>query len=179
MVSETGRAPAVDFEETLERAVVDCTRVLARLGIPAQDRPDLVQDAMLLFLQRRDEVDRPERWLPAVARTLGLRYWRARRWAMARLVDSTILELIRDARACVAERTALRRDLTTALKGLRDRCRRLLILRYAIEYEAAEVAERIGYAASGLNTLTRRCVAQLGQQLIAAGLAPDGKKRRP
>jgi RNA polymerase sigma factor (sigma-70 family) len=86
-------------------------------------------------------------------------------------VDTAILALLSEAEAPEQESSDLRFDLEALLSALPERCRSILRLRYGLGCSTAEAAERTGYCKSSIRKVTRRCLAELTQQLLGYGLA--------
>ena len=160
-----------DLEEALSRARSGCLRVLSQFGIPAADAEDLLQDAFVLYVERIDQIESPERWLPATVRNLCLRYRRARRRYLARAVDSAVVELLSDPRRSDTERLAQREAIDRAFTLLRERCRQLLALRYSRELGAEQIAHQLGCRVSSVNKIAQRCVGDFSERLVEVGRA--------
>lgn len=162
---------ASTLDEALCRARSGCLRVLSQFGIPLADGEDLLQDAFVLFVERIDRIESPERWLPATVRMLCLRYRRARRRQLARAVDSAVVELLQDPRRSESERLAQRQTIDRAFGLLRERCRQLLALRYGRELPADQIADRLGCRVTSVNKIAQRCVGDFGERLAEVGRA--------
>ena len=106
-----------------------------------------------------------------------LLYWRDRRRQLYEVVDSTVLDWLAEPLAPAQEHADLARDLSRVIERLPERCQSLLLLRYRLGYESAEVAERLGYSPTSMSKITTRCLAALMRQLTSAGLLK--KKRQP
>ncbi|MFQ5349794.1 MAG: RNA polymerase sigma factor [Thermoanaerobaculia bacterium] len=153
------------FEELLKGLEPRFRAVLARFRIPEQDAEDLLQQALLAYVRKRDTVHNPESWLVGTLRNRCLKYWRARRRSLYTAVDSAILETVASD-APSQERSAMRRDLLGAMGRLRPRCRSILGLRYGLGCEPRETARRLGYKESSIYKLVERCLAALSSQLL-------------
>lgn len=155
------------LEQTLAEVEPRLQWVFRRLGIPPQDREDLLQETLLQFVQKRDSIREPGAWLPAALRRQCLMYWRSRRRRLYSTVDDSLLEILsEEPSAAPQEQEDLRRDLTAAVAQLPRRCRRTLKLRYALGYGAAETANRLGYQPSGIYKIVERCLAALTCALV-------------
>jgi RNA polymerase sigma factor (sigma-70 family) len=172
---------AVALGEVLNHARSACLRVISHFGIPAADAEDLLQDAFVLYVERIDQIEAPERWLPATVRILCLRYRRARRRQLARAVDSAMIELLSDPRRSGAERLALRQTIDRAFGLLRERCRQLLALRYSQELAAEQIARQLGCKPTSVNKIAQRCVGDFGERLVEVGrsCAPPAQNGDP
>lgn len=148
--------------------------LFAHFRIPAQDTEDLLQQALLAFLYRRQGVRDPQAWLLGTLRNKCLLYWRERRRKLYDNVDMTVLEGIASPLAPAQQGAELRHDLANALEHLPERCRSLLSLRYRQGYEPPELAERLGYRPSSIGKITTRCIAALSRYMVYIG--PGGKK---
>ncbi len=168
---EESPAAAAALDVALARARQSSLRLIALHGVPGADAEDLLQEALLLFVERHEQVEDPARWIPAVVRILCLRHRRARRRRLARLVEGAILESIADPGRPVGERLAVRDELGRAFALLRERCRHLLSLRYARDLGAHEIAERLGCRTTSVNKIAQRCLADLGERLLEVGRA--------
>jgi RNA polymerase sigma factor (sigma-70 family) len=149
--------------------------LFARYRIPPQDTEDILQQALLALIYQWQSVRDPEAWLLGTLKNRCLLYWRDQRRKLYEVVDATVLDWMADPRAPEQESADLSRDLSTVISRLPERCQSLLMLRYRLGYEAAEVAERLGYSPTSMSKITTRCLAALMRQLTAAGLL---KKKR-
>lgn len=167
------RLEAFSLEETLKKAEPRLKRILLRYKIPAQDAEDLLQETFLIMVAKSGSIRNPEAWLLATLSNRCILYWRKHRSRLWDLVDTTILELLADSDTPSQERSDLRSDLDGLLAQLPERCRSVLRLRYGLGCSTAEAAERMGYCASSIRKVTRRCLAALTEQLLGAGFQPD------
>ena len=60
------------------------------------------------------------------------------------------------------------RDLSSAIRQLPRRCRSLLRLRYGLDCDMPEIAEKLGYSATSVRKIASRCLSALSGQLLAA-----------
>lgn len=157
------------LEELLSSLQRRLERILFRYQIPPEDSEDVLQEAVLTLIYKRNKIRDPEAWLVATLRNRCLMYWRSKRSRLYDSVDVSILELLAKPEATPQERQELQADLERAISELPDRCRSLLRLRYGLGYKPAEVAERMGYQASSIRKITSRCLAALTRQLTASG----------
>ena len=142
---------------------------VAWFGIPAADGEDLVQQAFLTFLHKREDIHNPEAWLLGTLRRRCLMYWRKRRRDVILHVDTAVLELVAERNQPDQELCDLRSDLTRVLNKLPPRCRSLLRLRFACGLSPVEAAESLGYAPSGIYKIIDRCLAAFSRHLVAGG----------
>ena len=142
--------------------------ITAWFGIPAEDGEDLLQEAMLIFLRKRQQICSPEAWLAVTLRRRCLMYWRRRRRSLLRQVDSAVLELIAEEGPIAQETSDLLHDLERILQQLPDRCRSLLLLRYRQGLSPAEAARSLGYRTSGIYKILERCLTAFTRRLAGA-----------
>ena len=133
----------------LERAA---RTYLRRHRLPPEDAEDILQQTLLIFLIKHDEIYNPEAWLRGALRKRCQFYWRRRQKSLLTLVDASILEAWRPRRPPRAERERRARDLDRALDSIPTRCRQLLKLRYGQDCNPQEAAAR---SATGPRVPTR------------------------
>jgi RNA polymerase sigma factor (sigma-70 family) len=138
-------------------------------GIPRQETDDLVQQTLLTFLSKREEVRNPEAWLVGTLNQRCLMFWRARRRSWLSTVEDGFLEAAGGQQSPPQDLVALRRDLTTAIARLPARWRELLRLKFALELDSKETARCLGYRYSGIYTITKRCLAALAREMEGMG----------
>jgi RNA polymerase sigma factor (sigma-70 family) len=161
-----------DLDGVLARVDARAKGVFARFRIPAQDAEDVLQQTLLVFLMREDEIHDPEAWILATLRQRCLMYWRSRRRQLYEAVDAALLDAVADHAPGVAETAQLRRDVRGALACIPGKCRSVLGARYALGCEPAEAAARLGYKPSGIYKVIERCLAALTRVMIDRGLVP-------
>jgi RNA polymerase sigma factor (sigma-70 family) len=144
--------------------------VFARYRIPPQDTEDILQQALMALVYRREEIRDPEAWLLGTVRNKCLLYWRERRRLLYESVDAVVLETIAGPVGPDQEISHLRHDLAQALERLPERCRSLLWMRYRQGYDPPELAERLGYSPASISKVTTRCLAALTRHLFAPGI---------
>lgn len=166
--------PEAHFEQLLDQLEPRLKAVLARFRIPNQDAEDLLQQALLAFLCKRDGIRNAEAWLLGTLRNRCLMYWRGRRRRLYEAVDTSILESVAEPRRPSQEMADLCHDLDNILSRLPTRCQSLLRLRYRLGCEPPEAAQKLGYSASGIYKIIERCLAALTRQLVASGLVERG-----
>lgn len=153
----------------LESIEAQTERIFVRFRIPVTDAEDILQDSLLAYLTRREVIVNPEAWLVGTLRNRCFLYWRARRRQLWEAIDSTLLEELAGDVPGEQEQHTVRRDLTTAIDKLPKRCRSILHLRYGLDCDSSEVAERLGYRPSSIRQITNRCIAALTVQLVSGG----------
>ena len=161
--------PEDDFEVLLASFKPRARAITATFGIAPEDGEDLLQEALLTYLHKRDEVHSPEAWLAATLRKRCLMFWRSRRRSVLRQVDTTILELFADGQTSGQETADLRSDLNRTLRKLPDHCRSLLVLRYRTGLSPTEAAKSMGYRSSGIYKVLERCLSAFCHRLTLAG----------
>ncbi len=161
------------FEGLLTRIRPRLMRVFHRYQIPVEDAEDVLQDTLLILLHKWEGIQDPERWMFGTLRKRCLMYWRSRRSHFCQAVDDAILDLVTEGQQPDQERSDLSRDLERALAHLSARCRSLLRLRYGLGYSPTEAADSLGYRRSSIRKVTSRCLAALGQHLMAAGFLKE------
>lgn len=168
------RGPETDeLTALLDSVEPELKRILVRFRIPAQDSADLLQDAILLFLEKRPRITSPGAWLLSVLRNRCLTYWRARRRRLLEAIDTGLLEEMAGEAPDEIGRRNLARDLSGALSSLPGRCRTVLRLRYGLECEAPEIARSLGYKPDTVRQVTLRCLSALSRQLLSSGFVHE------
>lgn len=165
-LGETGVASEalVDFCRRTHPVLVGAVGLYLGDGVEAED---IAQETLLRVCRRWSEVrqcDSPEAWAMRVAFNLArsrLRRLGAGRRALRRLSPSREAAAAADAASTIAVRAAVR--------GLPDRERRAVVLRYFADLPVSEVATLLGCPEGTVKTLTRRAVLALRR----AGLEVD------
>jgi len=158
------------LEDFLKRVRPRIRGLFLRYRIPIQDTEDILQQALLALLYHRDSIRDPEAWLVGTLRNKCLLYWRNHRRKLYDSVDATVLDLVAEPVAPDQEDADLRRDLTTAIEQLPERCRSILSLRYRHGYSPAEMSVFLGSSQGSISKMTNRCLAALTRRLVASGL---------
>jgi RNA polymerase sigma factor (sigma-70 family) len=169
--------PSVSFDDFLKKIEPRLKRVLGNYRIPSEDAEDVLQQALLALLYQWERVRDPDCWLIGTLKRHCLMYWRTHRRRFYSAVDSTLLEWLSEPSPPPQEKSDLLCDLESLIGRLPVRCRSLLQLRFRLGYEPMEVAARLGYRASSIGKVTKRCLEALSREMLAAGLAdevPDG-----
>src|SRR4029453_4810245 len=162
----------------LESVEPDMARVLIRFRVPPQDADDLIQDTLLALITRAEGIQNPQAWLLGTLRNRCFLYWRSRRRQLWEAIDGTLLAELAGGEDPDQNSCDLRNDLRSAIGRLPRRCRSVLQLRYGLDCDSAEVAERLGYRTSSIRQITHRCIAALTVQLVAAGYHDEGSDDR-
>lgn len=170
-ISEPSRK-ADDLVSLVDRLSGDFARILSFYRIPQQDAEDLIQDTLLLFLTKREDIRTPSAWLAGALRNRCLRYWRARRNRLMHAIDRGLLEELVSTGEPSTERAVLAHDLSNAIARLPDRCQSVLRMRYGLGYAGAEMAEKLGYTESTVRQIAHRCLSALSRQM----LGPDSPR---
>lgn len=173
MPATQGPQPDASFEQLIRQLEPKTRAVLARHRIPAEDGEDLLQQTLLTYLYKRNQIRCPEAWVLGALRKKCLVYWRNRRRCVYEGVDNAILESLADTTIPPQERFNFLHDLSDVLATLPSRCRSLLSLRYRQGYNPTEAAKELGYKASSIYKLTERCLASLTTRLVARGLLEE------
>jgi len=126
---------------------------------------EVVQDAFVALFRRWDSVADPARRV-SYLRSAVLNGARSR--SRRRLVRRKLV-LVEPAAGESAETGALRaedrREVIDALRGLSDRQRECLVLRYYLDLTEAEIAATLGISAGSVKTHTHRAMAALERAL--------------
>jgi RNA polymerase sigma-70 factor (ECF subfamily) len=119
-----------------------CLRLAYRYASNSSEAEDIAQDALLRAWRRRStlrEADRRNQWLATIVRNEAFR-----QHARVRPDPSSTIELREGAEDERVLATAERADLHEALKGLSERDRELLEMRYEEDLTQAAIASRLG-----------------------------------
>ena len=147
---------------------------LRRHRLPPEDADDILQQTLLVFLVKHDEIHNPEAWLRGALLKRCQYYWRRRQKSLLTLVDASILEALAPPTAPVQSvRHDVQRDLDRALGCIPPRCRRLLQLRYGQDCNPQEAAAQLGYRPSGAYKIFERCLAALTRGLVTTGFLKE------
>lgn len=163
-----------ELPQLVDRLAPEFARLFAYFRIPAQDAEDLLQDAFVLFITKRSKIASPDAWIVGTLRFKCLLYWRKRRRRLIETMDETFLEELAGGVSPRQENDDLARDLSGAIGRLPDRCRSLLRLRYGLGCDDPEVADRMGYSATGIRKIAHRCLSALTNQMVAVGFPALG-----
>ena len=172
-VSQKPRLEGAFDDATVGRLETGGRLYLRRHRLPPEDADDILQQTLLIFLIKHEEIQNPEAWLRGALRKRCQFYWRRRQRDLLTLVDSGILDLLAPAANPTAAAEDVQRDLDRALESIPTRCRRLLELRYGQDCNPQEAAARLGYRPSGANKIFERCLAALTRGLVATGFMKE------
>ncbi len=151
-----GSGDAVTIEEDpstrLRAAVLEVTpqirQVLSRYNIPLEDGEDLLQDSLLVVLERLNgggaPILEPAGFLIGVLRRQCLMYWRQRRSRQELPLD----EMEEPRERPSQRRVEHRQELRALLSLLKSSQKRMLFLRLYLGYSSREVAASLGVAQS-------------------------------
>jgi RNA polymerase sigma-70 factor (ECF subfamily) len=157
------------FEQFLKAMRPKLKRMLAATRIPVEDAEDVLQQALVVLVEKWDEIrDYREGWLLKTLHNHCCMYWRHRRRKLHSAVDVTLLECLSQPVAPAQERSDLRRDLRQMIERLPPPCRALLELRYQLGYDQEEIAARLGYRGSSIGKISQRCLQALAREMIGA-----------
>ena len=153
--------------------------LLHRYQVPGQDQQDLLQDALVVFLEKKERIQNPPAWLLGCLRNQCFQYWRRRRRNLCEAVDSALLESLAPPSQPRQENSTLRRDLNRMIARLPRRCHAFLRLRYALDCDSREVAQRMaqqmGYREASIRPIGWRCLSALASAFVGRPLAPRGR----
>jgi RNA polymerase sigma-70 factor (ECF subfamily) len=119
-----------------------CLRLAYRYASNPSEAEDIAQDALLRAWRRRStlrEADRRNQWLATIVRNEAFR-----QHARVRPDPTSTIELYEGAEDAEVVATVERADLHAALKGLSERDRRLLEMRYQEDLTQAAIARKLG-----------------------------------
>lgn len=134
----------------------------AYFGVPPHDAEDLLQDSLLAFVAKSESIRSPDLWLLQTIRNNCASYWRRRR----RWIFQELDEALRDEPAAGSvNHENWRCELKGAISRLPERCRSLLHLRYALGYQTAEMADRLGYREGSVRKAEMRCLSALTREI--------------
>ena len=146
---------------------------LRRHRLPPEDADDILQQTLLIFLIKHEEIHNPEAWMRGALRKRCQFYWRRRQKSLLTLVDSSILEALSPPTLPEVSQGDVQRDLDRALDSIPTRCRQLLELRYGQDCNPQDAAAQLGYQPSGAYKIFERCLAALTRGLVATGFMKE------
>jgi len=155
--------------ELLKRLQEALGVIVRKYRIPAEDAQDVVQEAILAYLERREQITQPERWLLATVRLMCCRYWRSRRRQLLWAIDEALLAEVPDPAGMPQDHLGLTQDLERVLRRSSERCQKLLRLRYGLDLKFRGVGAALGLEPETAKRGTLRCLSALGHSLRAAG----------
>jgi RNA polymerase sigma factor (sigma-70 family) len=152
-------------------------QTLGRFGIPLEDGEDLLQDSLLILLERCRQaerpVERPAGFLLGVLRRRCVMYWRQRR---ARREEPLIAVEVRLEPG--QEQVEQGRYIRQLLGAVGARYRRLLLLRLALGYSPEEVASMTGLARASVRKSVLRARHRICARQAEEDLALRALRRR-
>ena len=162
------------FDDVVARLEKSARVYLRRYRLPPEDADDILQQTLLVYLYKHEEIYNPEAWVRGTLRKRCQFYWRRRQKTLLRTVDTSML----DSLAATRDRDAvddgeMNHHLGRALETIPVRCRRLLELRYAQDCDPQEAAAQLGYRPSGAYKIFERCLAALTKGLVATGFMKE------
>ena len=163
-------APASDpesFEDFLARVRPRVKRLLKSYHIPLQDAEDVLQEALLEAVRQWESIRNMEAWLLGTLRFKCATYWKRQRSERLQAMDPLALEELCEPHSPAQERAEVLLDLRRLTRGLGQRHRAVLWLRYGLGLTTSEVARRLGYCPASIRKLTCRARAKLGRWAIS------------
>jgi RNA polymerase sigma factor (sigma-70 family) len=162
------------FDDAVAHLERSARAYLRRHRLPHEDAEDILQQTLLVFLIKHDEIYNPEAWLRGTLRKRCQFYWRRRQKSLLTVVDASILEaLAAPTPPDQSGKDDVQRDLDRALDSIPPRCRQLLKLRYGQDCNPQEAAAQLGYRPSGAYKIFERCLAALTRGLVATGFMKE------
>ena len=158
-----------EFAQLLAALEGQLARTLCRFRIPGQDAEDLLQETLLLYFTKQAAVRDPAAWISTTLRHRCVIYWRRRRRSLLQTLDEVLIESLDSGVEPEQTRRQLTCDLSHAIARLPERCRAILKLRYALDRDGREVADRLGYQESSIRQVTNRCLSALSVQMLSGG----------
>lgn len=153
--------------ELLEAIRPRLKRLLRSYDIPPEDAEDIVQESILEALRKWGTIRQKDVWLLGTVRFKCSHYWKRRRGERVEAFDLDVLEELSGPRAPDQEQREISLDLRSLTRGVDERHRAALWLRFGVGLSTDEVARQLGYSAASIRKLTGRCLARL--QRWAAG----------
>lgn len=141
-------------------------RITTRLGTPADDVEDLVQETLLAFVSNPSDVRNPPAWLVGILFKIRGRYWRTRQAHATKLEGLRSLSSKPDPDLA---RVDVRLDLESMLRRLPSPEHRCLFRRYLLDLDTEDLA-----MAATCHPTTVRRLLRLGLQHLEA-LWPEGR----
>lgn len=161
------------LEEHLERVRPQIKRLLRNYDIPLQDAEDVLQDALLVAIQKWDTIRHKEAWILGAVRFKCSNYWKKLRNDRILAVEPLVLVELSPAQAPEQEQREIGLDLNSITRGVDKRHRAALWLRFGVGLDTTEVARRLGYTPSSIRKVTSRSLARLQKQVGAPPATDD------
>ncbi|MGE0640662.1 MAG: RNA polymerase sigma factor [Thermoanaerobaculia bacterium] len=165
-----------DLPELLHQLEGEFSRILNRFQIPPQDAEDIVQDLVVLFLTKRNEIESPAAWLAGTLRMRCILFWRTRRRRIMESIDEGLLQELATPGELSQNRDDVSRDLSSAIRHLPQRCQSLLRLRYGLDCDMPEIAKKLGYSATSVRKIASRCLSALTGQILSTAQPLEAAK---
>jgi RNA polymerase sigma factor (sigma-70 family) len=147
--------------ELLEAVRPRLRRLLRSYDIPPEDAEDILQEAFLDALRKWDTIRQKDAWLLGTVRFKCSNYWKRRRGERVEAFDLADLEELSGPQAPAQEQKEIALDLLSLTRGVDQRHRAALWLRFGLGLSVEETARRLGYSAASIRKLTGRCLARL------------------
>lgn len=167
-------APGTEsLEQFLARIRPRLLRIASQNHIPTDDVEDMVQETLLLFVEKAAQVHDPEPWIVGTLAKRCLNFRRSRRSTWEKLDALTTLHVSEPTPhpAQVSGPYDARLDVEALMRRLSPRQRQVLRLRYVLGYKAEEIATAMGYHAVSVRKVARRGLERIAilLQLNALG----------
>lgn len=140
--------------------------LFARYRIPPPDAEDLLQDSLLAYVLKADEIQSPAPWLLQTLKNQCISFWRKRRRWLYEEIDDALLRDSEQLPHGSAETEDWRCDLSRAISRLPERCRSILQLRYRFGFDTLEMADRLGYREGSVRKAEMRCISALTREIV-------------
>ena len=134
--------------ELLEAIRPRLKRLLRSYDIPPEDSEDLVQEAILEALRKWDTIRQKDVWLLGTVRFKCSHYWKRKRGDRVEAFDLADLEGLSGPQAPDQEQKEISLDLRSLTRGVDERHRAALWLRFGVGLSTDEVAQQLGYSAA-------------------------------
>jgi RNA polymerase sigma-70 factor (sigma-E family) len=154
-----------DFESFCREHFVSVARTAFLITGDAEEAEDLAQEAFVRAYERwgrLSDMDQPSAWVHRVVTNLSISSWRRGR----------VRSRIHIPAENVAETEAPDVALAAALRALTPAQRAAVVLRYYLDWSAADAAEALGKKASTVRVLTHQGLARL-RELIGEDVNDD------
>jgi len=156
-----------DWEKLLYWARTRLIALAAGYGVPEGEREDIVQEALLSFYGRRN-VRHPEAYLKGVVVRLCKQYWRRSYLRGEEPLESAPPEETTVPPA--QEDWTQNEDIARVSAELPEHYREILLLRFVLGYDAAEIARLLDRDKRAVYNLCHRTLQALGETAIKKGI---------
>ena len=143
-------------KELIERTRPLLRRIFAAYRVPASDAEDILQEALIVTLEKWPFIRSHSPWLCKVVRLKCMNYWREKKSARLQMVDLDFLEALAPPVPPSQEREEMLLDLEHLALSLPPKQRRLLQMRYLEGHTTRECATQLGYDFSSVRKLSCR-----------------------